>query len=119
MNKNYDLDALIPEKRTIKYENEDIAIPPPKTGDLLKLGVLAEKMKDLANFDDAELNTSVLNLTQHVYKMIPGLNERPLNLAQLQLLIEILSDMGTPNDLKELDKRGIKPDTSTKKVGRS
>jgi hypothetical protein len=111
-----DLDALLPEVRIIKYENDEIKIPPPKTGDLLKLGVLAQKMANVEDIKDDELQQRLLDLMMHVYKMIPALNERPLNLLQLQTLIQILSEMATPKDVKELEKKGITPDSGGKAV---
>jgi len=114
-----DLDALLPEARVIKYENEEIKIPPPKTGDLLKLGVLSQRMANVEDIKDDELQKRVLDLTLHVYKMIPALNERPLNLLQLQTLVQILSDMATPKDVAELSKKGITPDTGSKKAVKS
>jgi hypothetical protein len=114
-----DLDALLPDERIVKYENDEIKIPPPKTGDLLKLGVLAQRMADVEDIKDDELQKRVLDLTMHVYKMIPALNERPLNLLQLQTLIQILSEMATPKDVTELTKKGITPDTGSKKAVKS
>lgn len=114
-----DLDALLPEVRIIKYENEEIKVPPPKTGDLLKLGVLAQRMANVEDLKDEDLQKRVLDLTLHVYKMIPALNERPLNLPQLQILIQILSEMATPKDVAELAKKGITPDTGSKKAAKS
>ena len=111
-----DLDALVPQETIIKFGNDEIKIPPPKTGDLLRLGVLASKMGHVEDLKDDELQSAVLALNMHVYKMIPALNERPLNLAQLQKLISVISEMATPPDITELSKRGITPDTSSKKA---
>lgn len=109
-----DLDALIPEKRVIKYEKEEISVPPPKTGDLLRLGTLAQKMAEVESLDDVELNKAVLDLTSQVYKMIPALDGKTLNLAQLQALIQILSEMAVPKDIEALNKRGITLDKGSK-----
>lgn len=116
MSKVIDLDALIPQKRVIKYENEEIVIPPPKTGALLKLGVLSQRMTGIEDLKDDQLQQAVNDLTEQVYVMIPALQGRSLNLAQLQTLIQVLSDMSVPKDIEALKKQGITPDTSSKKA---
>lgn len=106
-----DLDALSPQSAIIRYDNQDIEIPPPKTGDIIRLGTLAGKLGESDKMSDDELNRAVEDLTQQIYKIIPDLKDKLLNLAQIQKLVSIISDMATPPESLELKERGITVDS--------
>lgn len=114
MSEVLDLDALIPDSVTIKFGGEEIEVLPPKTADVLKLGFLGQKMQDLGDMPDDQVETVLANLTEHVRKCIPQLAGKELNTAQLLKLVEIISAMAVPPDAKELEARGITSDTPKK-----
>ncbi|MFA5937671.1 MAG: hypothetical protein WC822_07395 [Candidatus Paceibacterota bacterium] len=108
-NKVVDLNELLPQGVTIKFGSpaRDIDIPPPRTGQLLRLGALGQKMQtvDAQNPEAADqLDDEMAAL---LYEIIPGLNGEPLHTAQKLKLFEILTEMAMPEQMDELKKRGI------------
>ena len=110
----FDLNALIPQSIKIKYDNDEIEIKPPKTVDILKLGVLGQKLQAPDKLEDVELEKLVADLTDTISSCIPELTNKPLTTTQLLFLLSKIVEMGTPPDLKELEKRGITVDTPKK-----
>lgn len=103
-----DLDALMPKAVTIKFGGEEIAIAPPSTADILQLGYLGQKLQGSeALLQEGKLDTVLSELTDQVYKCIPQLNGKGLSTAQLFKLVEIISEMAIPPDVKDLNARGI------------
>lgn len=109
-----DLDDLAPQPAIIKYGEEEIEVPPPKTGALLKLGTLAQKMQGATELSEEELDKAVDALTAQIWAMIPALNEKPLNLSQLQKLVAMFTKMSMPEEFKALSEQGITVDSSKK-----
>lgn len=107
-NKVVDLNELLPQGVTIKFGNpaRDIDIPPPRTGQLLRLGAMGQKMQTLSN-DPAEADKLDEEMAALLYEIIPGLNNEPLHTAQKLKLFEILTEMAMPEQMDELKKRGI------------
>lgn len=104
-----DLDALAPPKTEIKLGDQTIEVNPPTTGDLLRLGSLGKKMETADELDPDGLDNLVNEITAQVVKMIPELANKPLNTRQLLKLVELLGEMGTPPEAKELKDKGITP----------
>lgn len=113
MNEIVDLDDLVPPSVTIKLDGVDIEIPPPTTVNLLQLAAYSQAMaaEKIDKLSEAELAAAVDQLTQQIYKMVPAINGKPLNLSQLQKLVEILTRMGMPKEAEELEAKGISPAT--------
>lgn len=111
MDEIIDLDALVPRPVTIKFGDETVEIPPPKTSDILRLGSLGQKMGQTDKYSPDELDKLVTELTEQVYNCIPALKDKPLNTAQLIKLVAIISDMAMPPDAEALKARGITTDT--------
>lgn len=110
-----DLDALVPQPRQIKFNNEIINIQPPKTADVLRLGQLGQKLQNTDTVTPEGLDTLVTEITALVYKCVPELQSAALQTPQLLSLIGIISEMATPPENKELERRGLTPtDTSPK-----
>lgn len=105
-----DLDALSPEAVTVKLGEEEIKINPPSLEDVLRLGGLSQKMAkfDTENLEDA--TTLIAELNAQLVKCAPGLKDKSLNTAQLLKLVTVITEMSVPPDVKELEKRGIKPE---------
>lgn len=110
----FDLDALVPASAKVKFGNQEIEIQPPKTADVLRLGFLGQKMENAAGLADNELEQLITDLTAQVHKIIPELQGRELNTAQLLKLVQLISSMAIPPDSKELEERGISVDDPKK-----
>lgn len=102
-----DLDVLIPQEVIIRFGGEEITVPPPKTVQVLKIGLLGQKLQDADKLSNEELEKAISDLSDQVMECVPGLSGKDLNMAQLLKLVEIISNMAIPPDSKELDKRGI------------
>lgn len=113
MNDVLDLDALVPPTAKIKFQNKEIEVQPPKTGDLLRLGALGRKVEDLADASDEVVDGVITDLTKLVQHIIPELEGVELNTQQLLGLVSLIGKMATPPEQKELDKAGITPNGST------
>lgn len=106
-----DLDVLAPEAVTVKFGGEEIKIQPPKTSHVLKLGPLGQRLDKIEDLTEEETDKLILDLTNHIYKMIPELKDKPLTTSQLLKLIQIISEMTVPPDAKALKARGITADS--------
>ena len=108
-NKVVDLNELLPQGVTIKFGNppRDIDIPAPRTGQLLRLGALGQKMQTVNTENPDEADALDDEMSKLLYEIIPGLNNEPLHTAQKLKLFEILTEMAMPEQMDELKKRGI------------
>lgn len=109
-----DLDVFIPEPRILHFADQDITVDMPKTVDLIQLGYLTSQLNDGNDMSDDQIQAIIDKITERIYKMIPELTGKPLNKAQLQLLVDIFSRMAMPKSYNELEKRGITIDTPKK-----
>lgn len=108
-NKVIDLNELLPQGVTIKFGDppRDIDIPAPRTGQLLRLGALGQKMQTVNTENPDEADALDDEMSKLLYEIIPGLNNEPLHTAQKLKLFEILTEMAMPDQMEELKKRGI------------
>lgn len=108
-NKIVDLNELMPQGVTIKFGNppRDIDIPQPRTGQLLRLGALGQKMQTVNTEDPEAADQLDADMDKLLYEIIPELNNEPLHTAQKLKLFEILTEMAMPEQMDELKKRGI------------
>lgn len=106
-----DLDALLPEPRFIKFGGEQFEIKPPKTGHILKLSNAAIELSKATNDSPDQVEMRIDDLTGCVGLIIPELVGKELTLEQLQAIVKIVMDMATPKDVKELEARGITPNS--------
>ena len=115
-NKVVDLNELLPQGVTIKFGNppRDIDIPPPRTGQLLRLGALGQKMQTVDAQNPEAADQLDEEMAALLYEIIPGLNNEPLHTAQKLKLFEILTEMAMPEQMDELKKRGITLDPKVK-----
>jgi hypothetical protein len=109
MSSTIDLDALVPQPVTIHINNKDIQVQPPSTLNVFRLGSLGQKMQNADQLTTEEMSKLVEGITSEVRACIPELENYNLNTAQLLKLVQIISEMGTPTEAKELEARGIKP----------
>lgn len=109
-----DLDALVPQGRKIKFGGEEIEVQPPRTQHVLRLGFLGQKMGDMSQLPENELDELVSDLEKEIKKCIPQLEGKDLTAAQLMQLLNLIVEMGMPTDAAELKKKGITVDTPKK-----
>lgn len=106
-----DLDALLPEAVIVKFDGQEIQIPPPTTADVIRLGSLAGKLENADKLNASELETIISSITTQIYKCVPALDGKPFASAQLLKLVSIISQMAVPKESQELAARGITSDT--------
>lgn len=109
-----DLDVLQPQSKTIKWHDKLIEVQPPKTGDLLRLSAIGSSLQDAAKLDADEMDKVTADLEAQIKKMIPELAEATLVTAQLMSLLTLVMEMGMPEQMAELKKKGIEVDSSKK-----
>lgn len=105
-----DLDALVPQPRTIKFEEKMIEVKPPSTQDVLRLGALGQKMSTADTMDGNALTELITQINEQVVICIPELKDKVLGANQLLKLVTLISDMGIPNEAKALKEQGITTD---------
>jgi len=103
-----DLDALAPKQIQINYKGALIKINPLTLEQFGKLYDVAADMKDIRD-DRTKLKAVMIEVEALIKDVIPELKEEKLNQIQLTALINLLSELSTPEDkaLAELKKRGI------------
>lgn len=109
MSEVVDLDALMPQPVQVKFDNQVIDVPPPATGDILRMASLFRKVRE-DDLSQTEQDQRVVALTQHIYRMIPVINDKPLTFSQIIALVNILDDMALPPDTKAAAKNRITTD---------
>lgn len=109
-----DLDALQPQSKSVKFNDKIIEVQPPKTGDLLRLSQIGAKMQEAANLPAEELDKVVSDLEAAIKKMIPELADATLVSGQLMSLLTLVMEMGMPEQMAELKKKGIEVTPSKK-----
>ena len=109
-----DIDALAPKDRDITFGGKKIAVKPPQTVTVIRLGMLAPKMLSADMLELKELEKLVDDLRTEVNRSIPELKGKPLSTEQLMALVDLLIDMGTPQDVKALKEKGVTVASSKK-----
>lgn len=106
-----DLDALVPAKARVKIGGNEVEVNPPTTSQMLRLAGLGNKLQDMTTLPPEEVDTLIGDLTGLLKEIIPELGDMTLNIRQLLGVTELIGDMVMPPDTKELQKRGITPNT--------
>lgn len=108
-----DLDTLTGQSRKVKINGNVIEVFPPSVEELFKLQQLASQFKkiDTENITEDQAFDVLENLKSAFISLIPQLKDFKVNVEQLFKLLDLIVEMAVPHDLKELEKRGIKPST--------
>lgn len=109
-----DLDALVPEKRKIKFNDEIIEVNPPSTANILRLSKSAVTLSEAGDVDTDELQKATETIEACIKDIIPELKEATLSTNQLLSLMTLINDMALPQDDKKLKEQGVTLDGSKK-----
>jgi hypothetical protein len=102
-----DLDVLVPQPAIIKFQGKEIQVEQPKTVDLLQMGFLLNQIMTDHGYTDDQLQKYIDQLTARMQKCIPELKGHDLNKAQLQRLVNMMTKLAMPEDMKQLEEKGI------------
>lgn len=115
-----DLDTLAQSKKRVKINGQIIEFNPPSLEDLIdlaKLGGQLQKMQHPNQEADVDNMSDVMEkLKVGLQNIVPELKDHKLNMNQLMALVNLFVDAAQPNDVKELQKRGISMDSDQKKT---
>lgn len=113
-----DLDTLVKPSKKVKLNGEIIELEPPTLEELVKLAKLGGELQgmDTTNLNADEVSTVIDKLNEGIRDVMPALKDVKLNIEQIIAVIEMMVDYATPNDTKELEKRGVKLDGNQKKT---
>lgn len=122
-NFDLDLDTLSKPSKIIKIEGKGVEIKAPSLEDLIELAKLGGELQQLksdqaqgAEMDIDQVESAITKLRQGFAKLVPELAQFKLNIEQLLALLDFVIAMAQPNDVAELEKRGISMDTDQKKT---
>lgn len=115
-----DLDTLVKPSKKVRLQGETIEIEPPELEQLLKLSKLGgqiQKQQSGKKMNEEEAVAAINNLRAAMVELIPDLKDKkPLNVDQLMALLNLVVETAMPNDVSELEKRGIKLTDDQKKI---
>lgn len=103
-----DLDALAPEPVVIKLNGKEFTIKPPSVEDIMRLSATASKLEKADTMDQQELEALIGKLIELLKTVAPDIADEKYTTIQLIKLVNIITEMATPPDIKELEKKGIK-----------
>lgn len=113
-----DLDAILPEKRTIKLNGKTFLINPPDVGELFsmaKLGLVLKNAQD-GSINESEAAEGLAQLQEALKKVIPEIKDEKLTIGQLMALFKFIGEIVKPAQLTALEDNGISVDLSEKKT---
>lgn len=113
-----DLDTLVKPSKKVKLNGAIIELEPPSLEELVKLAKLGGELQDMdtENMQADKISEVIDKLNAGIRDVMPALNDVKLNIEQIIAVIEMMVDYATPNDTKELEKRGVKLDGDQKKT---
>lgn len=114
-----DLDTLVQPSKKIRLDGEIIEIKPPALEELLKLSKLGgeiQKMQSGEKMSEEDAVAAIGKLRGAFTELIPALEGHNLNIDQLLALLNMVVKIAMPNDVTELEKRGITLDADQKKI---
>lgn len=123
--KNYDLDldTLAKPSKVIKIQGDAVEIKAPSLEDLIALSKLGGELQHLKSgstdpkdMDIAQVEEAITKLRKGFADLVPELANYKLNIEQLLALLDFVIAMAQPNDVAELEKRGISMDSDQKKT---
>lgn len=116
-----DLTTIVKNKKTVRMpDGKVIEIEPPDLGALFEVAKLGGDMKavqgNLSDLSEEQAVEVYDKLKAAFKKLIPQLADYNLNYEQTFALLDLIIKISMPEDLAELEKRGIKLDADQKKI---
>lgn len=114
-----DLDTLVQPSKKIRLDGEIIEIKPPALEELLKLSKLGGEIQSMQSgekMSEEDAVAAIGKLRAAFTELIPALEGHNLNIDQLLALLNMVVKIAMPNDVTELEKRGITLDADQKKI---
>lgn len=117
-NFDLDLDTLVKPSKKVKLNGNIIELEPPSLEELVKLAKLGGELQGMetTNLNADEVSNVIDKLNGGIRELMPALADVKLNIEQIIAVIEMMVDYATPNDTKELEKRGISMTSDQKKT---
>jgi len=122
-NYDLDLDTLAKPSKTIKIEGKAVEIKAPSLEDLISLSKLGGELQhlksgstDAKDMDIEQVEEAITKLRKGFADLVPELAQFKMNIEQLLALLDFVIKMAQPNDVAELEKRGISMDNDQKKT---
>lgn len=115
-NQLLDLDALIPQQKTVKLNGVTYKVNPPALRVLPELSRKLDQLSKLENTTDVEEIAQALDsLNETIRLVMPDLpDDADLTVEQSTALIQLIMDMIVSPDQKALAKEGLLPDAQKK-----
>lgn len=113
-----DLDTLVKPSKKVKIGGNIVELEPPTLEELVKLAKLGGELQgmDTSNLNADEVSEVIEKLNAGIRELMPALNDVKLNIDQIIAVIEMMVDYATPDDTKELEKRGVSMTRDQKKT---
>jgi DNA polymerase I-like protein with 3'-5' exonuclease and polymerase domains len=111
-----DLDALTTPPKRVKINGEIIEIFAPDVQSLFELMAVGNKLKSSKDVKEEDAQQVFSDFRAQIDKLIPALKGKSVSIDQLFRLIDLVSKMAIPNDLEEMEKRGITINSEQKKI---
>lgn len=115
-----DLDTLVKPSKKVRINGEIVEIQPPSLEELVGLAKLGGELQsmqvDKKNMDVDQVETAITKLRDGFASLVPELKDHKLNIDQLLALLDLVVQTAQPNDVKELEKRGISMSDDQKKT---
>lgn len=114
-----DLDALVPAKVNIKFDNQTIEVKSPSLEQFAKMMQFSQMIEKAQGDNSPEELVKVFEqVKQFIYTFIPELTGKDLNPSQITAIFKLLADMGSPSDemQSKLEQQGIEVKTADPKA---
>lgn len=107
-NFDLDLDALAPEKKTVRLNGESIQVSPPKFKNLISLLKVISKFKSIPQEDSDKQLEAIDELQRQLYPIVPRLKDEDfdIDINQIWGLINFVFSIAQPADKALLKKHG-------------
>ena len=111
-----DLDLLKPEPKKVRLNGKEHDAYPPSIDALFSLIRMKNKLDDIGQMNESEAEGVFNDIKGAIAMLIPGIEQEQLSLEQLFALVDFISGLAVPSDIKAMEAKGIKLSTDQKKI---
>lgn len=113
-----DLDALTSNTKKIKLNGKEFTITPPDVAELFELMSVGKKLRKMNSQDMSEEDAmNAFELMKDAFiKIIPELKGEKVSIEQLFALLQLVTKMAIPSNVKAMEEAGVKIDSTQKKT---